>query len=70
MTGESKNLKRKREKEKKQKAPAKSEHFLETGSIHALIRCDTLFWNCSESAVDIADAASHEERLKGALLAV
>ncbi len=38
--------------------------------MHLLMRRATLYWNCSQSAVDITDPSAHEERLKGALIAV
>ena len=52
------------------KSVKKSEHFAEPGSIHALIRRATPFWNSSDTAVDISDPGSHPERLKGSLAAV
>jgi hypothetical protein len=38
--------------------------------MHALLRRVSMFWNTSPHAADIADAATHSERLKLALHAV
>jgi hypothetical protein len=49
---------------------AKCEYFSGPGSVQTLIRRTSPFWYCTESAVEIADGASHDARQKGALLAV
>ena len=70
-TGESNKTKKgKGEPSKKKNKATKIEHFSDTGSMHVLNRRFTPFWNCSELAVEIAVAPSHDERQKGALLAV
>ena len=61
---------KKRQKVRGPNKTVKSEHFAETGATHALIRRATPFWNSSDTAVDVFDSASHDERLKGALAAV
>jgi hypothetical protein len=74
-TGEVKTKETDEAKKPRKKKKAKSdqpvrEHLSDTGDMHLLMRRATLFWNCSPSAVDIADAPAHQERLKGALIAV
>ena len=45
-------------------------HFTGPGKFHALTRGALVMWNCSSSAVDVAESAGHAERLSLAKRAV
>ena len=68
-TKETKEVKKPKKKKTKSEQPVR-EYFSETGEMHILMRRATLYWNCLSASIDIADPASHQERLKGALVAV
>ena len=68
-TKETNEVKKPRKKKTKSEQPVR-EYFSETGEMNILMRRATLYWNCLSASIDIADPASHQERLKGALVAV
>ncbi len=67
---EMKETEKPRKKKAKKSEEQVSGHFPDTGGMHLLIRRATLYWNCSASAADIADALFHQERLLRVLAAI